>query len=256
MLFRSSTDLEVVKKLVGKEKMDVIYCDPVYNISVDYDKGIGGKANYGGNVDDNKSDEEYEKFIKTTIQNALAISKPNVHVFYYCDQNYVGLFQKIYSELGIKNERTCLWVKCGMNVTPNNTFNKAYEPCVYGKVGKPYVDSNIRNLNEILNKEIGVGNRTADDIMDLLDIWVVKRLPGNEYEHSTQKPTTLHEKPLKRCSRPGHNILDLFGGSGSTLLAAEQLKRKAFLCDINPIFIQLIINRYEQYSNQKAIKLN
>ncbi len=111
-------------------------------------------------------------------------------------------------------------------------------------------------MNEILNKEVGNGNRASDDILDMIDLWLVKRLPGNEYLHATQKPIDLYEKPLRRCSRPGQNVLDLFAGSGTALLACEQMRRKAFVVEIDPIFIQLIINRYEQYSNQKAIKLN
>jgi DNA modification methylase len=114
----------------------------------------------------------------------------------------------------------------------------------------------VQNLNEIMNKEIGTGNRLIDDILDLWDIWLVKRLAGNEYEHPTMKPPTLYEKALRRCSNPGDIILDSFAGSGSLLIAAEQLKRKAYLIEIEPIFCDLIINRYESYAKQKSKKIN
>jgi len=251
-----STDVTIVQKLVGNERIDMIYCDPPYNIQLNYNKGIGGKAEYGGSERDTRTDSEYREFLKKTIANTLSVTKQDAHIFYYCDQRYIGMMQSLYEELEVKNERVCMWIKNGANLTPKNAFNKSYEPCVYGTLGKPYLNTNIKNLNEILNKEIGTGNRTADDILDLLDIWLVKRLPGSEYEHPTQKPITLHEKPLKRCSRPGQNILDLFGGSGSTLLACEQMKRRAFLVEQDPVFTQLIINRYEQTTNSKARKLN
>lgn len=250
-----STDPEVIKKLMGEEKADMIYTDPPYNLNVSYSKGIGGKANYGGEVDDNKSDAEYKEFIKKTVANGLAVGKHDLHVFYYHDQKYIGLFQNIYKELGINYKRTCLWVKNGMNPTPQNAFNKCYEPVIYGTRGKPYL-SNIKNLNEILNKEIDTGNRTIDDILDMLDIWLAKRLPGQEYEHATQKPITLHEKALRRCTKVNSVILELFGGSGSTLLACEQLKRRCYMVEMSPIFCQLIINRFQKYANTKAIKLN
>jgi DNA modification methylase len=89
-----------------------------------------------------------------------------------------------------------------------------------------------------------------------LDIWLAKRDIGSDYEHSAQKPLNLHEKPLKRCSKPGDIILDIYAGSGSTLLACEQLNRICYTAEINPIFCQLIINRYEKYANTKAKKLN
>lgn len=80
-----STDPEVVKKLVGDEKIDIVLSDPIYNINLNYSKGIGGKANYGGSTNDNKSDDEYKQFIKKTVANALLVSKPDLHCFYFCD---------------------------------------------------------------------------------------------------------------------------------------------------------------------------
>ncbi|MFA6896931.1 MAG: DNA modification methylase [Patescibacteria group bacterium] len=254
LLCGDATALEAVNKLVGKEKINMIYNDPPYNTGVNYNKGIGGKKTYGGDVNDNKSDEEYRNFLETNISNALSVSQKDVHVFYYCDQRYIWLLQEIYKKFGIDNRRVCMWIKNGFNVTPQIAFNKGYEPCVYGTRGKPYL-ANIKNLNEILNKEIETGNRTIDDILDIFDIWLVKRIAGQEYEHPTQKPPTLHEKALRRCTKINDTVLDLFGGSGSTLIACEQLKRRCFIMEQNPIFCQLIINRFERYANKKAKKL-
>ncbi len=250
-----ATDKKVLDKLMSGEKADMIYSDPPYNINLNYSKGIGGKKNYGGDVRDNKSDRDYRDFISKTISNGLSVSKNNLHVFYYCDQQYIGMMQDIYSELGIDNKRVCLWVKNGINPTPQIAFNKCYEPCIYGTIGKPYL-SNIKNLNEILNKEVETGNRTMDDILDMIDIWLAKRLPGQDYEHPTEKSPTLHEKALRRCTKDNDIVLDMFGGSGSTLIACEQLKRRCYTSEINPIFCQLIINRFEKYANTKAKKIN
>jgi len=255
LLCADSTKPETVKKLLAGKQVNMVYCDPIYNINLSYDKGIGGKANYGGKTDDKKSDVDYREFLKQTMTNALSVCQKDAHVFYYCDQNYIGLVQSLYQELGIKHKRVCLWVKNGFNATPQVAFNKSFEPCVYGTIGRPYL-SETKNLNEIMNKEIGTGNRTFDDILDIIDIWLAKRLPGQEYIHSTQKPLTLHEKPLRRCTKVGDIVLDLFGGSGSTLLSCEQLKRICYTAEIDPIFCQLIINRYEHATGQKARKLN
>lgn len=250
-------DPQVLQRLFGEGKKAVaIYTDPIYNIGLDYDRGLGGKANYGGTVNDKKTREEYKLFLETGMKNALSVADPNCHVFYFCDQVYIGLVQDLYREQGIDNRRVCLWVKNGHNPTPGVAFNKAYEPCVYGTRGKPPLSDQPKNLNEILNKEVGTGNRAIDDIIDLFDIWLVKRLAGNEYEHPTAKPPTLHEKAIRRCTKPGDIILDIYGGSGSTLIAAEQLKRKTYLVEISPVFCDLIVNRYEQLTNEKAIKLN
>ena len=255
LLCADSTEIESVKILMGEEKTSMIYCDSPYNISLDYNKGLYNKKNYGGNVNDTRSDTEFKEFLKQTIINAISVSKPDSHFFYFSDQKYIWLLQTLYAELGIKNQRVCLWVKNGFNVTPQVSFNKCYEPCIYGIKGKPYM-APIHNLNEILNKEIGTGNRTIDDIMDGLDIWLAKRLPGQDYEHATSKPPTLHEKALRRCTKINDIVLDLFGGSGSTLIACEQLKRRAYLIEKEPIFCQLIINRFEKLTGIKAKLLN
>jgi DNA modification methylase len=92
--------------------------------------------------------------------------------------------------------------------------------------------------------------------MDLFNIWLVKRVNGQDYEHPTQKPPTLYEKAFRRCTKPGNIILDLFGGSGSQLVAAEQLKRRAFLCEIDPIFCDVIVTRYQQLTGKEAQYVN
>ncbi len=252
LLCGDAHDLENIKRLMGGEKTSFIYCDPIYNIGISYDKGISGKQNYGGKVDDHKSDSEYREFLKSGIQSALSVANKDFHYFCYCDQKYIGMVQDLFRELGIENKRVCMWVKNGQNPVPGVAFSKCYEPCVYGTVGSPYLSKSLQNLNEVMNKEIGTGNRLIDDILDELDIWLVKRLAGNEYEHSTSKPPTLHEKAIRRCTKPGDIILDLYGGSGSTLIAAEMLKRRAYLTEIEPRFCQLIINRYEKLTGQKA----
>jgi len=246
---------ETIASLLKDKKTNMIYWDPPFNIGLNYDKGIGGKANYGGTINDRKSDSDYKKFINNILINALSFSEKDAHIFSYCDQKYIGMFQETYKEIGINNKRVCLWIKNGMNLTPGIGFNKCFEPCIYGTKGKPFL-SEIKNLNEILNKEVGTGNRTIDDIIDIFDIWLAKRDPGSEYGHPTQKPLTLHEKPLKRCTKPGDIVLDMCGGSGSTLLACEQMKRSAYLSEISPIFCQLIINRYKKYYGKEAIKIN
>lgn len=251
-----STKLDDVKMLVGKIGIDMIYSDPIYNIGLDYSKGVSTSGKYGGKTNDKKTSIDYRSFLKSTMENGLVVAKQDAHVFYWCDENYIGVVQGLYQEIGVTNKRVCLWVKNNFNMTPQVAFNKAYEPCVYGTRGKPYLAPRIQNLNELMNKEIGNGNRVADDIMDLFNIWLAKRLPGQEYEHPTQKPPTLHEKALRRCTKPGDTVLDLFGGSGSTLIACEQLKRRAFLVEIEPIFCDLIIRRYEKLTGQKAKRIN
>ena len=255
LLCGSSLESEDVMKLLDGARASMVYCDPPYNINLSYDKGIGTRGKYGGKTNDSKSFADYQSFLRKTIENALLVARDDAHFFYWCDQNYVGMIQDLYRTLGIENRRTCLWIKNNQNVVPQVAFNKVYEPCVYGTRGTPYLSENHYDLTEVMNKEIGTGNALIEDILGLLDIWLIKRLPGQEYRHPTEKPPTLHQKALKRCTKVNDIVLDLFGGSGSTLIACEQLKRSAYLVEIEPVFCDLIINRFEALTGTKAIKL-
>ncbi len=90
--------------MAGK-KTQAIYTDPPYNISLDYNRGIGGKGRYGGTVNDAKPDDEYRTFLHTALTNGLAVCEKNAHVFTYCDQRYIWLLQTLYVELGIAPKR-------------------------------------------------------------------------------------------------------------------------------------------------------
>lgn len=249
ILCGDSTNPEVIKRLCGKENPSMIYSDPPYNIKLDYSKGIGGKQSYGGHVNDNRTYGEYRDFIKRTIVAALSVIKKDLHAFYWCDQIYIGMFQDLYRELGIANKRVCLWVKNSQNPTPGVAFNKCYEPCIYGVKGSPFLSEDKTAFNEVLNKEMSTGNNLLSEIGD---IWTAKRLSGKDYEHATSKPPSLHEKAILRCTKPGDIILDSFLGSGSTLIAGEQLKRKVYGVELEPIFCDLIIKRWEKLTGRKA----
>ena len=252
LLCADSTKEENVLKLMQGKKADMVYCDPPYNISMNYATGLGTSTKYRKDFPDlkfkgfkdNKKLPEYKEFLDATIKNALNVVKPDAHLFYWCDENYIWLLQQLYQENKIHPDRVCLWIKNNFNVTPQKAFNKVFESCIYGTIGHPYLNNNFRNFNEIMNKEIEQGNQVIDEIQSMINIWLAKRDITQNYTHPTQKPLTLHEKPIKRCTRPGDIILDLFGGSGSTLLSANMTRRKAYLCEWDPIFCTVICNRF------------
>jgi DNA modification methylase len=87
------------------------------------------------------------------------------------------------------------------------------------------------------------------------DVWPVKKLHSSKMVHLTEKPTELAARAMQYSSQPGENVLDLFGGSGSTLIAAEQTGRRAFLMEIDPPYTDVIVARYEQFSGKKAKRI-
>lgn len=252
ILCADSTDLGALKKLFGKEKASMIYSDPVYNLNFNYKSGLGGSKNYGGEVNDHRTEIEYKEFLRKSIANALSIAKDDLHIFYWSDQTRIGVVQDLYRELNIENKRVCLWLKQSQNPTPQIAFSKCYEPCTYGLRGRPYIAKNIQNLNEVMNGDMTTGNDLFDQVSDHLDIWAVRRMSGKEMEHATSKPVQLHTKAIRRCTKIGDIILDSFLGSASTLICAESHKRKVYGVELQPIYVDLAIRRWEKLTGRKA----
>jgi len=249
LLCASSTDIGAVKKLFGDDRATAIYSDPPFNIGLSYDKGVGNKSNYGGTFDDNQSSEAYKEFIRQVLKSSLAISTKDTHVAFWCDEAWVWVFQTLYMELGVKNRRLNIWIKNNSSPIPTVAFNKCAEYCVYGTKGSPYLSDLVKNLNEIQNKDCTTGNQLLEDISN---IWATKRLPSNQMEHPTSKNPELHHKFIMRCTKPGDIIFDAFSGSASTMICAEQLDRKVYSLEIEPVFCDLAIRRYEKLTGHKA----
>lgn len=251
----SSLELNNVQKLMGDIKADMINDDIPFNIGLSYDKGVGNRQNYGGTINDSKTDDEYKTFVRTIIQNALSVTKKDSHVMFWCDERYVWLLQTLYRDLGIDSKRLLVWIKNNSSPTPTVAFNKVTEFCVYGTLGRPYLSKEVNDIHEIQNHNMTTGNNLSEEIMDQLNIWMVKRLPSNQYSHPTEKSPLLHHKALRRCTKVGDVILDLTAGSGSILIACEQLKRTAYVCELEPVFCQVILNRYKKFTGIEPIQV-
>ncbi|MEI6420060.1 MAG: DNA methyltransferase [bacterium] len=250
----SALDPAVVKKLMGDVKADLVDDDVPFNIGLSYNKGVSNKGDrYGGTTNDSKTDEEYRTFVKTIIQNALSVCKKDAHVVFWGDERFVWLLQTLYKELGIDSKRLLVWIKNNSSPTPTVAFDKVTEFAAYGTIGSPYLCKSITGVNEIQNFEMTNGNDLHTEIEDSMNIMLIKRLPSNQYFHPTQKSPFLHHKVIKRCTRVGDVVLDLTAGSGSILIACEQLNRTAYVCELEPIFCQVIINHYEKVTGQKAV---
>jgi len=241
-----------LEKLFDNKKADMIISDPIYNLNINYDKGLGGKRDFGGSVNDKRTEDEYIYFLKINIQNALDFTNEDSHIFYWNTEEQIYIIQTLYKELGIRNRRVCLWIKNVANPTPSVAFSKVYEPCIYGTLGKPYLNKEEVEINQVFNYDSGFGNEALNNI----NLWTSKRVVGKEMEHATQKPIDLYYKPILRCTKIGDIILDTFGGSGSTLMAGEKTGRKVYMVEKEPVYCDLIIKRWEKLTGEKAIVIS
>ena len=150
-------------------------------------------------------------------------------------------------------------------VLGHSDYHWTYEPCLYGchpeKNCEWYGDRAQKTLWDFSKKEIE--EMKKDEMQQLLerlyqdkDVWEIKRDPVMEYVHPTQKPVALSAKALHNSSKKGDIVLDLFGGSGSTLMGCEQLGRKARIMEFDPKYVDVIIQRWENFTGEKAVLLN
>lgn len=154
-----SQDVEVIRKIFTKERASMAYCDPPYNIGLSYDKGIKGnstkKTYTNSKFSDNMKLEDYRAWIVKSIQNAKDVCRTEgAHIFYWCDPKFIGLIQDAFRIANVKNKNVCFWLKNQFNPVTQIAFNRIMEPCIYGTVGKPYLFNEIKNLSEVLNKEV------------------------------------------------------------------------------------------------------
>ncbi|MDD5698112.1 MAG: DNA methyltransferase [Victivallaceae bacterium] len=171
--------------------------------------------------------DKLSEFLLAVFKNIKSCLKSK-RAFYiwYASRNHI-LFETAICEAGLKSKQVLLWNK-GM-ILRHSDYHWAHEPCFYGC----HADENCEWF----------GDRCQTTVRD------IKRDNTADYMHPTQKPTALAQKELFNSSRSGEIILDLFGGSGSTLIACEQTGRKARLMEFDPKYADVIRRRWAEFTH-------
>jgi DNA modification methylase len=155
--------------------------------------------------------------------------------------------QAAFERSGWRIHQSVIWVKESPVLTRRD-YMGIWEPALYGwKEGKKHYSHRlIRNIRDLWN--LGF-----DDFVSLMDAWYVRRDKISEYLHPTQKPVGLAERAIKLSSEKGNIVLDVFGGSGSTLICCEQVDRNCYLMEMDPFYVDVIIQRYGEFTGKKEV---
>lgn len=229
-----STDVEAVKTLMGGQLADMLITDPPYNVdysSKDYGRDKASKTRVYNEIQNDKmSDDDFLLFITDVFTAGRENMKKGASFYcWYSDAATVEFM------LGIKNaglsvKENLIWVKNNI-VLGRQDYQHKHEPCLYGWVENAahswYSD---RKQTTILNFD----------------------KPVNSQLHPTMKPILLFDYQIKNSSKSGDNVLDLFGGSGTTLMACEQNGRCGYLMELDPRYVDVIIRRWEEFTGEKA----
>jgi len=227
LLCGDSTDSDQVAKLMNGEKADMVFTDPPYGV----DYSGRGETTSVKIENDNLSLEDTEKMILSALTNAYIFSKDGCTIFVWHADSKVGLrplFEKSFIQSGWGLHATIIWSKkqASMGFTD---YRSQHEPCLYGWKG---------------TKKERVTDRTQTTI------WEGGR--DSNYQHPTQKPLFLCETAIK--NHDPKLLIDLFLGSGSTMVAAHQLNRRCFGIEIDPQYCQVIIDRMKALDPKIKIK--
>jgi DNA modification methylase len=225
---------ELIRQLVGNNKIKAIVSDPPY--SIDY---VQSKAGFTQKIakpkdiigDQFQSEADYRKFTKDWLDCALPyLERKNSIYIFNCDKMIFALKQGM-EDAGLYFSQLLIWIK-SHSVVGRKDYLPQHELIAYGWKG----------THDFLKSK------------DKSVLFAPK--PNKSTLHPTMKPISLLRKIILNCTNTGEFVYDPFGGSGSTLIAAEQVKRRCLMIELDQEYCQTIIDRFERLLNQKAKKLN
>lgn len=223
-----STDKETVEKLMAGVKADLFLTDPPYN--VDYE----GKTKDSLKIqNDSMADEVFRKFLVDAFNAADNVMKQGA-VFYIWHADSEGYnFRGACHDIDWKVRQCLVWNKSCM-VMGRQDYQWKHEPCLYGwKPGASHLWASDRTQTTVLNFD----------------------KPSRNKEHPTMKPIALFDYQIQNNTKSEDIILDTFAGSGTTIMACEQNGRSAYCMELDPKYIDVIIDRWEKFTGEKAYLL-
>jgi DNA modification methylase len=237
-------DQAVFRLLLGDERADLVFTDPPYNVPIDgHVTGLGRTRHreFAMGVGE-MSFEAFTGFLQQTLGHAAALSRSGAIAFVCMDWRHMGELlkagQAVFSEL----KNLCVWNKSNGGM---GTFYRSKHELVFVfKIGTA-AHTNTFGL--------GDSGRYRTNVWDYAGINTLRAGRGDDLAmHPTVKPVALVAEAIKDCSRRGEIVLDPFGGSGTTLMAAEKTGRLARLIEFDPAYCDLIVRRFERVTGKQA----
>lgn len=265
LLCGDSTQNEDVSKVLDGKKADIMVTDPPYN--VDYGSAVRGKnpskTREGSAIaNDNLSDDDFYQFLLAFYKAAEKGLKKGAPIYVFHSTKETVNFTKAMENAGLKCAQTLVWYKNHFTLGRQD-YQWIHEPILYGwKEGAGHYFINDRSLPTV-NEELRLNLRKmskvelvelVEKILDLPSTVIKDNKPSKSPDHPTMKPITLCAKLIYNSSHEGDTVFEPFGGSGSTLIAAEQLNRKCCVIELEPKYCDVIVRRYKELCPEAEIK--
>ena len=266
LMVGDSTKAEQVAELMAGEKADLLITDPPYNVNYQNISASIAKALHrrtDGKIisNDNFADSEaFEAFLTDSLGNANdALKDGGVFYIWHADSQ-ASSFWKSLEAIGWQVREIINWVKDRLSLGRQD-YQWQHEPCLYGwKSGAGHYFVDVRNLTTIFDDEKPVEELTNKELKELVANYratipttiIRENKPTRSEDHPTMKPVKLIAKLIGNSSRERERVLDIFGGSGTTMIACEQLNRICYMMELDPHYADVIIERWEKFTGQKA----
>jgi DNA modification methylase len=235
----SATVMTDIEKLMDGNLADLSVTDPPYNVAVNDESEASLKARNRRSdglkiSNDNMSDDDFVKFLKDVFISYFSVLKEGASIYVFYADSMTVQFMQSFIDSGFHFAQNCIWNKQQFVMTRKD-YHYKHEPVMYGwKKGQAHNWYTDRKQSSV---------------------WNFDRPFKNEL-HPTMKPIELIEYPVINSSKPGDIVLDLFGGSGSTLIASEKNDRKCFMMELDPKYCDVIVARWEKYTGKKSELIN
>lgn len=253
-----STNWRDVEKLLEGGVADLVVTDPPYNVDISNSKGMKIE-------NDAMSREKFIDFLSAAFENLGNALKPGgAFYIWFASRTHIE-FEEALNNNNLQVRQELIWNKNSL-VLSRQDYQWKHEPCLYGwKDGAAHYFTDDRTQTTVIEdvkpdfkkmKKEEMVKMLEDIYSDRISTTIInENRPSANDLHPTMKPIKLIARLIKNSSKEEERVLDLFGGSGSTLIACEQLNRECFTMEYDPVYAQVIIDRWEQFTGGKAVCL-
>lgn len=256
-----------IEKLTCGTDIDLLLTDPPYNVDVAGTDRPNSKNSGVGIMNDKMGDAAFVEFLTKAFRAAADVMKPGAPFYiWYAGLNHSKFDAAVNNISEWKLHEQLVWVKSHFVLGRNSDYQWAHEPCLYGwKTGAAHYFTDNRAESTVI-EEPGAKLTTlkkgelialCEKLMgeDTSTTVIRADKPPTAELHPTVKPQNVLAPLIRNSSKQGATILDPFGGSGSTLIACEQLKRRCYMLELDPHYCDVIIRRWEQFTGREATKI-
>jgi DNA modification methylase len=262
-----STDAGDVDRLMDGEEADLLLTDPPYNVNLG-SIPTPTDTNIVPILNDSMSESDFIVFLTAALTNAQNHLRGGAAWYvFYTGLHHIEFESAVRNVPEFKMHEQLVWVKSHFVLGRNSDYQWAHELCLYGwKTGEAHYFSDSRAESTVIeDSTVKLSTMKKGDLIALCEKLMGQNQsttvlradkPMSADLHPTVKPQELIGRLMINSSKPGWRVLDLFGGSGSTLIACEQLNRQCFMMELDPHYVDVIIQRWETFTGDKAVLLN